>query len=150
MLFTDMEDVEIIEEDELDTKESANQELLRRSFSRISGKEIKEKNLVARASFNKGKKSKQKNNKVNPENEEGNASIKELMRYNAPEWPLILFGCVGSMLAGVVHPAFTFILSEFIKLFGIKDHNEQWEKVHVLGGAVIGVACVSAVVRMLQ
>ncbi|XP_055876966.1 ATP-dependent translocase ABCB1-like isoform X1 [Biomphalaria glabrata] len=146
----DMEDVEIIEEDELDTKESANQELLRRSFSRISGKEIKEKNLVARASFNKGKKSKQKNNKVNPENEEGNASIKELMRYNAPEWPLILFGCVGSMLAGVVHPAFTFILSEFIKLFGIKDHNEQWEKVHVLGGAVIGVACVSAVVRMLQ
>lgn len=42
--------------------------------------------------------------------------LSEIMRYNAPEWPLIVFGCFGSIIAGAIHPAFSFLLSEFIKV----------------------------------
>ncbi|KAH9520298.1 hypothetical protein Btru_060444 [Bulinus truncatus] len=116
IMCRNMGDVEVTEEDELDPTKSDGEELLRRTFSISSSKEIKEKNLVARASFRKDKKlKKKKKNQVNPEDDEGTAGIKDLMHYNAPEWSLILAGCLGSIIAGAIHPAFSFLLSEFIK-----------------------------------
>ncbi|CAL1537463.1 unnamed protein product [Lymnaea stagnalis] len=154
----EIEDVEIVQEDEDVIGEKVADELLRTSFRRtLSGspqKKVKDVNLVVRSSLRKGKK-KSKKEKENEENaqdleEAEAASMKEIMRYNAPEWPLIVFGCFGSIIAGAIHPAFSFLLSEFIKIFGVHDHDEQWSRTHVLGGIVIGVAFVSAVVRMLQ
>ncbi|BFZ01115.1 hypothetical protein BsWGS_04154 [Bradybaena similaris] len=152
----DMADVEIVEEDEYDSAAVDGDELLRAAFKRAISVQStksteKEVSLVARASLRKRNKKalKEEKKEVSDATAE-DVKLSEIMRYNAPEWPLIVFGCFGSVIAGGVHPGFSFLLSEFIKLFSIGDTSEQWEKVHILAGSVIGVAVVSAVVRMLQ
>ncbi|KAH9520300.1 ATP-binding cassette, sub-B (MDR TAP), member 4 [Bulinus truncatus] len=63
--------------------------------------------------------------------------LKELLRINAPEWFLILFGCLGSVVAGCIMPIYSFFLGEYIKLFAISDHSEQWYGANILGGALL-------------
>ncbi|KAH9520278.1 Multidrug resistance protein 1 [Bulinus truncatus] len=151
----DISDVEIVEDEEI-TGKILEDELSRTSFRRTmtttEGKENKEIHLVARASFKKQKKNSKKENHQKETEEElsHDATLKELMEYNAPEWLLILFGCIGSIVCGCIFPAFAFLMSEYIKLFGITDHDEQWTRVHILGGVVILVSVLSAIVRMLQ
>uniref|UniRef100_A0A2C9JZ86 Bile salt export pump n=1 Tax=Biomphalaria glabrata TaxID=6526 RepID=A0A2C9JZ86_BIOGL len=153
----DIADVEIVEEDDDEsTMKSLEDELIRTSFRRTlttsNNKEDKEVNLVARASFKKQKKMSKKGKSEQATDEEDNvdATLEQLLRYNSPEWLLILIGCISSALCGCIFPAFSFLMSEFIKLFTIKDHDEQWEKAHILGGVVLGVAGISAIVRLLQ
>ncbi|KAH9520279.1 ATP-dependent translocase ABCB1, partial [Bulinus truncatus] len=146
----DVDDVEVTEEeDDIDPNKFEGDELFRKSFRRSSAKETKVKNLVARASFKK-EKSLEKKTQVAPEDAERTVGIIELMRYNSPEWCLILFGCIGSIVAGGVHPGFSFLMSEYIKLFGVSDKDKQWQTVHILAGIVIGVAFILGIVKLLQ
>ncbi|CAG5130256.1 unnamed protein product, partial [Candidula unifasciata] len=149
----DMADVEIVEEDEDDVLDA--DELLRASFKRAVSVQStksteKEVSLVARASLRRRNKKLRKEEKEVSDATAEDVKLSEIMHYNAPEWPLIVFGCFGSIVAGGVHPAFSFLLSEFIKIFSIRDRSEQWEQVHILAGSVIGVAVISAIVRMMQ
>ncbi|XP_059172799.1 ATP-dependent translocase ABCB1-like [Physella acuta] len=150
----DVSDVEIVEEADGDG-EFGEEELLRSSFKKKINKQDsvieKEINLVARNSFRKSKKkSKKGKDEKSGEDEIESIGMAKVMQFNAPEWQLIVLGCIGSIIAGGIHPAFSFLLSEFIKVFGVRDHAEQWRQTHVLAGIVIAAAVVSAVVRMLQ
>ena len=41
-------------------------------------------------------------------------SMKRLLRMNAPEWPLICFGALFSIIVGAIQPSLAFVMSEFL------------------------------------
>ncbi len=48
---------------------------------------------------------------------------------NKPEWIHIFFGCISSVAAGGIQPAFGIILSKAIVLFSLCTEKEQSEKI---------------------
>jgi hypothetical protein len=48
---------------------------------------------------------------------------------NRPEWVHIFFGCVSSIIAGGIQPAFGVVLSKAIGLFSLCSEKEQSDKI---------------------
>ena len=42
--------------------------------------------------------------------------MKKILKMNGPEWYLIVIGIIGSILMGGLHPMFSIVLSEFLKV----------------------------------
>ena len=55
------------------------------------------------------------------------ASVKRLLRVNAPEWPYIAMGLVFSIIAGLSQPSFAFIFAEFIKVSRQTKSSHLWK-----------------------
>ncbi|GFO36471.1 Bile salt export pump, partial [Plakobranchus ocellatus] len=87
-----------------------------------------------------------------PEDEPSEEKVRlmDIVRYNAPEWRLIVVGSLAAAVAGLIHPCFSFILSEFVKIMSIPDDGEQRRRVNILGVIILAVAAVVALSRILM
>lgn len=48
-----------------------------------------------------------------------------VVKMNSPEWPFILFGCIGSMCNGIVQPGFALIFANILGVFATQDLAKQ-------------------------
>ncbi|KAK3108334.1 hypothetical protein FSP39_005774 [Pinctada imbricata] len=103
--------------DVIDTKESL-------SPKKSDTKEKKDK---------KGKKDKDKKEGDDDDEDEKppDASMFRVLRMNAPEWYLILFGCLAAIVNGGVQPAFAVIFAEILGVFAETDLDKQKEEVNM-------------------
>lgn len=152
----DVSDVVIVAEDENEI--SAQDKLLGASLRRVRSKgSRRETNLVVRHSQRDRKMSSHSATEAHeeqesiPESEEGSvqAGVVDIIRYSAPEWPLLLVGCLAAVVAGLIQPGFSFILSELIRTFSVVDRGEQRNRTNILGYIVLGIAVLVAVSRVL-
>jgi hypothetical protein len=61
--------------------------------------------------------------------EKSKHSIRKVYMVNRPEWVHIFFGCVSSIIAGGIQPAFGVVLSKAIDLFSLCSEKEQSDKI---------------------
>ncbi|RUS83275.1 hypothetical protein EGW08_008955 [Elysia chlorotica] len=153
----DISDVVIVEDtDELSVHDS----LLGASFRRTrSNGSTAETNLVVRSSRRQSQISARSGaeplsevQETLPEPEEESLAVGlfDIIRYNAPEWHLILIGSVTAIIAGLIQPGFSFLISELIKTFELTDRGKQRDRVNILGTIILCIAVLVAVVRVLM
>lgn len=56
------------------------------------------------------------------------APVARILKYNAPEWPYMLFGSFGAAVNGGVNPVYSLLFSQilavrFIMIYALNDHN---------------------------
>ncbi|KAJ8021877.1 Multidrug resistance protein 1 [Holothuria leucospilota] len=81
------------------------------------------------------------------EEEVPEASYKEILKLNAPEWPYIAFGTFWSAVLGITMPVFALIFSEVISTFSLIDDPVQmkeearfWSCMFLVLGIVTGLS----------
>ncbi|XP_067650050.1 ATP-dependent translocase ABCB1-like [Haliotis asinina] len=79
------------------------------------------------------------------------ASFKRILRLNAPEWLFLLFGSLAATLSGLLMPVAAFLISEFIRIFGIRDSPEEQMRQTIIMCCVFGVlGFINAIAKLLQ
>ncbi|XP_025093405.1 LOW QUALITY PROTEIN: multidrug resistance protein 1-like [Pomacea canaliculata] len=162
---TDVDDLDIVEDDDGDSlleKDLVSHKVGLRRFSTVSGLSrtlsirLSKRSIRSRSGVDKDK------NKTETE-EETAYSLRRIMQLNSPEWLSIVVGVLCSMAAGVCQPAFTLILTEYIRdeslssvfsvciqIFGYTDRDEQSHQAMVLGVSVICVGIATGIFRLAQ
>ncbi|KAK6165339.1 hypothetical protein SNE40_022285 [Patella caerulea] len=83
--------------------------------------------------------------------EEPEAKLGRILKLNSPEWLYLTIGCFSSFMVGLNHPAFAFILTEYIRVFSLQnDPDEQSRLSMLLSLIMVGIAVWAAIMRMLQ
>ncbi|KAL3831643.1 hypothetical protein ACJMK2_023371 [Sinanodonta woodiana] len=76
-------------------------------------------------------------------------SIKKLIRLSAPEWYLIVVGCITAVIAGAVPPSFSFLVSEFLGVLSGESDQQMRHSTKILVAVTMGIAAFNSVVRAL-
>ncbi|XP_073965532.1 multidrug resistance protein homolog 49-like [Choristoneura fumiferana] len=74
----------------------------------------------------------------------------ELLKLNAPEWPLLLGGGLASLLVGATMPIFALLFSELYGMFAESDPNKILARSQVYAGLFAAVAAGCGAVTFLQ
>ncbi|KAK3580599.1 hypothetical protein CHS0354_002697 [Potamilus streckersoni] len=75
-------------------------------------------------------------------------SMKRILRLNAPEWYLIVMGCFTAIIAGTIHPSFSFLVTEFIGVLS-GEPEEMRYTAKILVAITMGVAVFNFAVKVL-
>ncbi|XP_062617340.1 ATP-dependent translocase ABCB1-like isoform X1 [Saccostrea cucullata] len=105
------------------------------SIDKVPGVEEEEKG---------GKKKKKESDEPPP------ASMAQILRMNAKEWPYILFGCLAALLNGGVQPSFAVIFSEILGVFSEPDQEKQEREVEMYVLILCGIGGVSFFTFLIQ
>ncbi|KAL5007363.1 hypothetical protein ScPMuIL_016169 [Solemya velum] len=78
------------------------------------------------------------------------ASLGKIMRMNAPEWWLIVLGCLASIVNGGVQPAFAVIFAEILGVFSLADVEEQKKEIAMYALIFVGLGVASFITMFMQ
>ncbi|XP_011482527.1 bile salt export pump [Oryzias latipes] len=95
----------------------------------------------------------EKYDKATPEEEEEQvepAPVARILKYNAPEWPYMLFGSLGAAINGGVNPVYSLLFSQILATFSVQDPAAQRREIDGICVFFAMVGVVSFFTQMLQ
>ncbi|XP_030453534.1 ABC transporter B family member 13-like isoform X2 [Syzygium oleosum] len=109
-------------------------------------------NSSLRGSFNSEhtRKPQRSNQDIPPRDTAPSASIWELLKLNAPEWPFALLGSVGAVLAGMEAPLFALGITHVLSAFYSPDAHQAKHEVDRLVLLFVGVAVITIPIYLIQ
>ncbi|XP_025093404.1 LOW QUALITY PROTEIN: multidrug resistance protein 1-like [Pomacea canaliculata] len=149
---TDVDDLDIVEDDDGDSlleEDLVSHKVGLRRFSTVSGLSRTLSIRLSKRSIRRRSGEDEDKNKTMTE-EESKQTLKRIILLSLPEWLSIVVGSLCSMVAGVAQPAFSLILTEYIRIFGYTDRDEQSHQAMVLGVSVICVGIGIGILRLAQ
>ncbi|XP_065417871.1 bile salt export pump isoform X1 [Chrysemys picta bellii] len=78
------------------------------------------------------------------------APVTRILKYNAPEWPYMLFGSVGAAMNGAVNPLYALLFSQILATFSMPDKEEQRALINGICLLFVLVGVVSFFTQFLQ
>ncbi|XP_068101690.1 bile salt export pump-like [Hyperolius riggenbachi] len=78
------------------------------------------------------------------------APVARILKYNAPEWPYMLFGSVGAAVNGAVNPLYALLFSQILGTFSLPDEEEQRKQIDGICVLFVLIGCVSLLTQFLQ
>ncbi|XP_076580220.1 bile salt export pump isoform X1 [Chaetodon auriga] len=78
------------------------------------------------------------------------APVARILKYNAPEWPYMLFGSIGAAINGGVNPVYSLLFSQILATFSITDPVVQRRQIDGVCLFFVIVGVVSFFTQMLQ
>uniref|UniRef100_A0A3P9IEA7 Bile salt export pump n=1 Tax=Oryzias latipes TaxID=8090 RepID=A0A3P9IEA7_ORYLA len=91
--------------------------------------------------------------KATPEEEEEQvepAPVARILKYNAPEWPYMLFGSLGAAINGGVNPVYSLLFSQILATFSVQDPAAQRREIDGICVFFAMVGVVSFFTQLLQ
>ncbi|KAL5722705.1 ABC-type xenobiotic transporter [Ranunculus cassubicifolius] len=73
-----------------------------------------------------------------------------LLKLNAPEWPYVIMGAVGSILSGFIGPTFAIVMSNMIEVFYYRDFSAMERKTKEFVFIYIGAGLYAVVAYLTQ
>uniref|UniRef100_A0A3P9IED0 Bile salt export pump n=1 Tax=Oryzias latipes TaxID=8090 RepID=A0A3P9IED0_ORYLA len=95
----------------------------------------------------------EKYDKATPEEEEEQvepAPVARILKYNAPEWPYMLFGSLGAAINGGVNPVYSLLFSQILATFSVQDPAAQRREIDGICVFFAMVGVVSFFTQLLQ
>ncbi|XP_067650302.1 ATP-dependent translocase ABCB1-like [Haliotis asinina] len=78
-------------------------------------------------------------------------SFMRILHLNAPEWIFLLFGSLGAIVSGLMIPVMAFLISEFVRIFGIRHSpEEQMRQTIIISCAMGALGFINATAKLLQ
>uniref|UniRef100_A0A4W5MM91 Bile salt export pump n=1 Tax=Hucho hucho TaxID=62062 RepID=A0A4W5MM91_9TELE len=77
------------------------------------------------------------------------APVTRILKYNAPEWPYMLFGTIGAAVNGGVNPVYSLLFSQILT-FSIPDPEAQRREINGICMFFVLVGVTSFITQMLQ
>ncbi|KAK1166106.1 bile salt export pump-like isoform X3 [Acipenser oxyrinchus oxyrinchus] len=78
------------------------------------------------------------------------APVARILKYNAPEWPYMLFGTFGAAVNGAVNPIYAVLFSEILGTFSIPNLDKQKNQISGICLVFVIVAVVAFFTQFLQ
>ncbi|XP_040297614.1 bile salt export pump-like [Bufo bufo] len=78
------------------------------------------------------------------------APVARILKYNAPEWPYMLFGSFGAAVNGAVNPLYALLFSQILGTFSILDEEEQRNQINGICVLFVLIGVVSFLTQFLQ
>lgn len=78
------------------------------------------------------------------------APVARILKYNAPEWPYMLFGSFGAAVNGGVNPVYSLLFSQILATFSITDPDVQRREINGVCLFFVVIGVVSFFTQMLQ
>uniref|UniRef100_A0A669EMC7 Bile salt export pump n=1 Tax=Oreochromis niloticus TaxID=8128 RepID=A0A669EMC7_ORENI len=78
------------------------------------------------------------------------APVARILKYNAPEWPYMLFGSIGAAVNGGVNPVYSLLFSQILATFSIQDPVAQRKEINSICLFFVVVGIVSFFTQLLQ
>ncbi|XP_041936250.1 bile salt export pump [Alosa sapidissima] len=78
------------------------------------------------------------------------APVSRILKYNAPEWPYMLFGSIGAAINGGVNPVYSLLFSQILATFTMPDATEQRNAINGICLFFVLVGLTSFFTQMLQ
>uniref|UniRef100_A0A6Q2XFI1 Bile salt export pump n=1 Tax=Esox lucius TaxID=8010 RepID=A0A6Q2XFI1_ESOLU len=78
------------------------------------------------------------------------APVTRILKFNAPEWPYMLFGTVGAAINGGVNPMYSLLFSQILATFSIPDPEVQRKEIDGICVFFVLVGVISFMTQMLQ
>uniref|UniRef100_A0A3Q2CPV8 ATP-binding cassette, sub-family B (MDR/TAP), member 11b n=1 Tax=Cyprinodon variegatus TaxID=28743 RepID=A0A3Q2CPV8_CYPVA len=78
------------------------------------------------------------------------APVARILKYNAPEWPYMLFGSLGAAVNGGVNPVYALLFSQILATFAVTDPEAQRKEIDGICVFFVIVGVVSFFTQMLQ
>ncbi|KAK1876716.1 Bile salt export pump [Dissostichus eleginoides] len=78
------------------------------------------------------------------------APVARILKYNAPEWPYMLFGSFGAAINGGVNPVYSLLFSQILATFSLTDPVAQRKEIDGICVFFVMVGVVSFFTQMLQ
>uniref|UniRef100_A0A8C8SJZ5 Bile salt export pump n=1 Tax=Pelusios castaneus TaxID=367368 RepID=A0A8C8SJZ5_9SAUR len=78
------------------------------------------------------------------------ASVTRILKYNAPEWPYMVFGSLGAAMNGAVNPLYALLFSQILATFSMPDKEEQRSLINGVCLLFVLVGIVSFFTQFLQ
>ncbi|XP_076158770.1 bile salt export pump isoform X1 [Alosa pseudoharengus] len=78
------------------------------------------------------------------------APVSRILKYNAPEWPYMLFGSIGAAINGGVNPVYSLLFSQILATFTMPDATEQRNAINGICLFFVLVGLISFFTQMLQ
>ncbi|XP_034006912.1 bile salt export pump isoform X2 [Trematomus bernacchii] len=78
------------------------------------------------------------------------APVARILKYNAPEWPYMLFGSFGAAINGGVNPVYALLFSQILATFSLTDPVAQRKEIDGICVFFVMVGVVSFFTQMLQ
>uniref|UniRef100_UPI003AADBE9F bile salt export pump isoform X2 n=1 Tax=Centroberyx gerrardi TaxID=166262 RepID=UPI003AADBE9F len=78
------------------------------------------------------------------------APVARILKYNAPEWPYMLFGSIGAAVNGGVNPVYSLLFSQILATFSISDPVAQRKEIDGICVFFVMVGLTSFFTQMLQ
>ncbi|KAI2659427.1 Bile salt export pump [Labeo rohita] len=78
------------------------------------------------------------------------APVARILKYNAPEWPYMLFGSFGAAVNGGVNPVYALLFSQILATFSMTDPVEQRKEINGICMFFAVVGLVSFCTQTLQ
>ncbi|XP_063322121.1 bile salt export pump-like isoform X1 [Pelmatolapia mariae] len=78
------------------------------------------------------------------------ASAARILKYNAPEWPYMLFGSIGAAVNGGVNPVYSLLFSQILATFSVQDPVAQRKEINSICLFFVVVGIVSFFTQLLQ
>uniref|UniRef100_A0A8D0L944 Bile salt export pump n=1 Tax=Sphenodon punctatus TaxID=8508 RepID=A0A8D0L944_SPHPU len=87
-----------------------------------------------------------------PEEEENvePAPVTRILKYNAPEWPYMLFGSFGAAVNGAVTPLYALLFSQILGTFSMPDEEVQRNQINGICLLFVLVGVISFFTQFLQ
>ncbi|KAM9461318.1 bile salt export pump [Clarias gariepinus] len=78
------------------------------------------------------------------------APVARILKYNAPEWPYMVFGSFGAAVNGGVNPVYSLLFSQILATFSMPDPGAQRREINGICLFFVLVGVVSFFTQMLQ
>ncbi|KAJ4924302.1 hypothetical protein JOQ06_000542 [Pogonophryne albipinna] len=78
------------------------------------------------------------------------APVARILKYNAPEWPYMLFGSFGAAINGGVNPVYSLLFSQILATFSLTDTVAQRKEIDGICVFFVMVGVVSFFTQILQ
>ncbi|XP_056390369.1 bile salt export pump [Hyla sarda] len=89
-----------------------------------------------------------KKNKKKKKNEKN--VVMRILKYNAPEWPYLVFGSIGAAINGTMTPLYALLFSQILGTFSLPDKAQQTKEINGICVLFVIIACVSFITQFLQ
>ncbi|XP_076880833.1 bile salt export pump [Brachyhypopomus gauderio] len=78
------------------------------------------------------------------------APLARILKYNAPEWPYMVFGSIGAAVNGGVNPVYSLLFSQILATFSMSDPVAQRREIDGICVFFVVVGLISFFTQMLQ
>ncbi|XP_075685519.1 bile salt export pump-like [Rhinoderma darwinii] len=94
--------------------------------------------------------SKAKKEIINDDDNVEPAPVARILKYNAPEWPYMLFGSIGAAVNGAVNPLYALLFSQILGTFSLPDEKEQRDQINGICVLFVLIGAISFLTQFLQ